>query len=90
MDSLSNLPFKSQVMLLQSTKLGPGAYNVETTGSFSAPAVADRASGPGLLPSYPGYFCIHIYLIVVPCFSSTSVAYFWCGVCEFKFLDGLQ
>ncbi|XP_065069695.1 ciliary microtubule-associated protein 2-like [Rhopilema esculentum] len=35
-----------------STKLGPGTYNIETTGSFCSSAVANRASGPGWKKAY--------------------------------------
>ena len=39
----------------QTTKLGPGSYNIEKHGTFSSDAVAKAASGPGIF----AYFILH-------------------------------
>ena len=52
---------------LQNTKLGPGTYNIERHGTFSAESVARRASGSGSIAcctafyvAWPGSYCTNI------------------------------
>lgn len=50
--TITQVFYDKKSMTEQNRKLGPGTYNIETTGSFCTSAVANRALGPGWRQAY--------------------------------------